>query len=100
MFTKRLHVSKSKRRAILQKKQPFNNNINNNNNNNNSIYLYRKKIVTEQMWSKESKPPSISNFAETARSFLFKTTIKFNTFSIIVKACLRNKKNERIYRAF
>ena len=95
MFTKRLHVSKSKRRAILQKKQPFNNNYNNN-----SIYLYRKKIVTEQMWSKESKPPSISNFAETARSFLFKTTIKFNTFSIIVKACLRNKKNERIYRAF
>ena len=98
MFTKSLHVSKSKRRAILQKEQPFNNNINNNNNN--SIYLYRKKIVTEQMWSKESKPPSISNFAETARSFLFKTTIKFNTFSIIVKACLRNKKNERIYRAF
>ena len=95
MFTKSLHVSKSKRRAILQKEQPFNNN-----NNNNSIYLYRKKIVTEQMWSKESKPPSISNFAETARSFLFKTTIKFNTFSIIVKACLRNKKNERIYRAF
>ena len=95
MFTKSLHVSKSKRRAILQKEQPFNNN-----NNNNSIYLYRKKIVTEQMWSKESKPPSISNFAETARSFLFKTTIKFNTFSIIVKACLRNKKNQRIYRAF
>ena len=97
MFTKSLHVSKSKRRAILQKEQPFNNNINNNNN---SICLYRNKIVTEQMWSKESKPPSISNFAETARSFLFKTTIKFNTFSIIVKACLRNKKNERIYRAF
>lgn len=52
------------------------------------------------MWSKESKPPSISNFAETARSFLFKTTIKFNTFSIIVKACLRNKKTKEYIELF
>lgn len=52
------------------------------------------------MWSKESKPPSISNFAETARSFLFKTTIKFNTFSIIVKACLRNKKKRKNISSF